>query len=188
MFLASDQGSVVVCHLVLFCNTFEAPPKCPWSTRFTTCISYRAIIKTLEHEQGQHLVPRSNSCLWPALIIELRMKLTKRVRAPMCAYVRVRVPMCAYMRVRAPTCAYLYATRIFRSHDHESSQYAHVRIGFNTLNFERDTRTDYWRTFYGSSSEASFHHCIWGKFTNRCQVLHLPTAMSPKELPKIIPR
>jgi len=78
--------------------------------------------------------------------------------------------------------AYLSATRIFRSRDHESSQYARVRVGFNRLNFDSDKCTDYGRTSYRSSSEASFRHCIWGKFHNGCQVLLLPSAMSPKGL------
>jgi len=65
------------------------------------------------------------------------------------------------------TCAYLSATRIFRSHDRECSQYAQLRVGFKRLNFDRNTRTDYWRPFYGSSSKPSFRHCIWGKFSNR---------------------
>jgi len=90
-------------------------------------------------------------------------------------------------------CVYLSATRIFLSRDRESSQYAQIRNGFNRYNFDRDTRTDYGREFYGSSSEARFRHCIWGKFSNQCQVLLLlyfsatlqwvkvlPTVISPK--------
>ena len=57
-----------------------------------------------------------------------------------------------------------------------------ISIRFNRLNFGRDTRTGYWRPFYGLSSEASFRHWIWAKFSNRCQVLLLPIAMSPREL------
>jgi len=71
---------------------------------------------------------------------------------------------------------------ILLSHDRESSQYAQVRVGVNRLNFDLDTHTDYWRKFYRSSSEASFHHYIWGKVSNRCQAQLLPTAMSPQEL------
>ena len=62
-------------------------------------------------------------------------------------------------------CAYLFAMRIFRSRDHEPSQYAQGRVGFNRLNFfDHDRRTSCWRAFYGSSSEASFRHCVWRKF------------------------
>jgi len=68
--------------------------------------------------------------------------------------------------------------RVFsRSGDRESYQYSQVRIEFNRLNFDRGT--DYWRTFYGLSSKATFRHRIWGKCSKRCQVLLLPTSMSP---------
>ena len=82
----------------------------------------------------------------------------------------------AYARV------FICYTHIVRSRGHESSQYARVRAGFNRLHLDRDLCTDDWRMFYGSSSEASFRHWIRGKFSNRRQVLLLPTAMSPKEL------
>jgi len=68
--------------------------------------------------------------------------------------------------------------RIFRSRDRESTQYTRVRVRFNRLNFDQDTCTGYWKTFYGSSNEASFHHCIFETFSNRCQVLLLSAAMS----------
>jgi len=67
-------------------------------------------------------------------------------------------------------CTYLSAMRIFLLPDRESSQYAQVGVGFNRLNFDSDTRSDYWRTFYGSSSEASFCHCIQGKFSNKKKI------------------
>ena len=79
---------------------------------------------------------------------------------------------------------YLSTVWTFWSCDCDPFQYAQVRMRLMRLNFDNDTRTDFLRTFYGSSSEASFHHCIWRKITNLCQVLLLPTAMLPnKELP-----
>jgi len=63
-------------------------------------------------------------------------------------------------------CGYLSAARIFQSHVFDSAQYTQVRVGFNKFNFDRDTHAQYSRTFYGSSSEASFRRCIWGKFSN----------------------
>jgi len=38
-----------------------------------------------------------------------------------------------------------------------------MRVGFKRLNLDSSMCTDYWRRFYGSSSEASFRHCIWRK-------------------------
>jgi len=34
-----------------------------------------------------------------------------------------------------------------QTNDRDSSQYVGVRVGFKRLNFDRDTGTDYWRTF-----------------------------------------
>ena len=65
---------------------------------------------------------------------------------------------------------------------YHSSQYPQVCIEFKIFNFYRDARNDYWRTFHGSSSKASFRYCNWGKSSKRCQVTLLPTGMSPKEL------
>jgi len=83
---------------------------------------------------------------------------------------------------QARMCTYLSAMRIFGSCNRDSCQCSSIRMGFKRLNFDRDTRTDYWRTPNGSSSEASFRRCIWRKISNRCQVLLLPSAMSPQEI------
>jgi len=64
---------------------------------------------------------------------------------------------------QARMCTYLFATSIFRSRDHDCPQSAQVRGEFSGLTFDRGTCTDYWGTFYGLSSGASFCHCIWEK-------------------------
>ena len=66
----------------------------------------------------------------------------------------------------AYACPHFSAMCSFCSRDRDSSQYAQVRVGFKRSNFDCDTGTDYWRTFYGSSSEASFRHYIGGKFVH----------------------
>jgi len=53
-------------------------------------------------------------------------------------------------------CAYLFAMQVFRSRDRVSSQYMQVLIGFNRLNFDCGTCTDYWRTFRGHQAKPVF--------------------------------
>ena len=62
---------------------------------------------------------------------------------------------------QARMCTFLSGTYSFQSHDQDPSQSAPVCVRHKGLNFDRDTHTDHWSTFYGYLVKPAFAITFW---------------------------